>query len=226
MNSLELMHAVLAMKPGDRIPFCPAIYEHKGFLIGKTPSEICRDPKLLVEGLLAEYERYKPDFLTVGIDVYNVEAEALGCKIVYFDDTPDVPGVEDYPVKAPGDFEKLRIPNPATDGRMPLYLEAARELQARLGHQIKIRGAITGPFSLASELVGAENFIVLTMQNPQLTVKLMEFTARVAAAFGRLSSISESTRSSSIRAPCLRSAPRRFSRRSSPKCTSASSFPN
>ncbi|MDQ8183673.1 uroporphyrinogen decarboxylase family protein [Pelagicoccus sp. SDUM812005] len=185
MNSLELMNKVLSMEIGERIPFCPAIYEHKGFLIGKTPSEICRDPDLLVEGLLAEYERYKPDFLTVGIDVYNVEAEALGCKIVYFDDSPDVPGVEDFPIKKLSDIDKLSIPDPTKDGRMPLYLEAAKKLHAKLGHEIKIRGAITGPFSLASELMGAENFIVMTMQDPQYTVKLMEFTARVAAAFGK-----------------------------------------
>ncbi|EDY82200.1 Uroporphyrinogen decarboxylase family [Verrucomicrobiia bacterium DG1235] len=179
------MNKVLSMEIGDRIPFCPAIYEHKGFLIGKTPSEICRDPDLLVEGLLAEYERYKPDFLTVGIDVYNVEAEALGCKIVYFDDSPDVPGVEDYPIKNLADIDKLKIPDPTKDGRMPLYLEAAKKLHEKVGHEIKIRGAITGPFSLASELMGAENFIVMTMQDPQYTVKLMEFTARVAAAFGK-----------------------------------------
>ncbi|MBK1875461.1 uroporphyrinogen decarboxylase family protein [Pelagicoccus mobilis] len=185
MNSKELMTAVLKMEKGDRIPFCPAIYEHKGFLIDKTPSQICRDADLLVEGLLAEYERYKPDFLTVGIDVYNVEAEALGCKIVYFDDTPDVPGVEEYPVKTPEDFDKLTIPNPKTDGRMPLYLEAAKKLKEKVGHEVIVRGAITGPFSLASELIGAENFIVMTMQDPRFTVKLMNFTAKVAAAFGK-----------------------------------------
>lgn len=185
MTSLELMTEVLALRKGDRIPFCPAIYEHKGYLIDKTPSQICRSAELLVEGLEAELARYKPDFLTVGIDVYNVEAEALGCKIVYFDDSPDVPGVEDFPVKQRSDFDKLGIPDPTTDGRMPLYLEAAKEIQKRHGDHIKIRGALTGPFSLASELVGAENFIVLTMQDPQFTVKLMEFTARVAAEFGK-----------------------------------------
>ena len=185
MNSRELMTKVLKMEKGDRIPFCPAIYEHKGFLIGKTPSEICRDADLLVDGLLAEYERYKPDFLTVGIDVYNVEAEALGCKIVYFDDSPDVPGVEEYPVKTPEEFDKLTVPNPKTDGRMPLYLEAAKRLKEKVGDEIIVRGAITGPFSLASELIGAENFIVMTMQDPQFTVKLMNFTAKVAAEFGK-----------------------------------------
>lgn len=185
MNALELMNNVLSMKKGDRIPFCPAIYEHKGFLIDRTPSQICRNVDDLVAGLEAEYERYKPDFLTVGIDVYNVEAEALGCKIVYFEDSPDVPGVEDFPIKKPGDLDQLSIPDPTKDGRMPMYLEAAKRLQEKLGDQVKIRGAITGPFSLASELVGAENFIVLTMQDPQYTIRLMEFTARVAAAFGK-----------------------------------------
>lgn len=185
MTPLELMNEVLALRPGDRIPFCPAIYEHKGFLIGATPSRICRNEDLLLQGLEAEYERYRPDFLTVGIDVYNVEAEALGCEIVYFDDTPDVPGVLSYPIKQPSDIDKLRVPDPNADGRMPLYLSAAKKLHAKLGQEVRIRGAVTGPFSLASELLGAENFIVMTMQNPQYTMKLMEFTARVAAEFGK-----------------------------------------
>lgn len=185
MNSVALMEKVLNMEKGDRIPFCPAIYEHKGYLIGKTPSQICRNADLLVEGLVAEYERYHPDFLTVGIDVYNVEAEALGCKIVYFDDSPDVPGVEEHPIKEPGDLDKLSIPDPTRDGRMPLCLEAARQIQSQLGDQVKIRGALTGPFSLASEMIGAVNFIVMTMQDPQYTRRLMEFTAHVAAEFGK-----------------------------------------
>ena len=31
--------------------------------------------------------------LVIGIDVYNVEAESLGCKVVYFEDSNDCPGI-------------------------------------------------------------------------------------------------------------------------------------
>ncbi len=184
-TSRELMERVLRCEKGDRIPFCPAIYEHMGFLIGKTPSQIGRDPDLLVRGLLAAYETYHPDFLSVGIDVYNVEAEALGCQVVYFDDSPDVPGISDFPVKKPEDLDKLGIPDPTSDGRMPLFIEAAEETNRLLGDKIIIRGAVTGPFSMASELVGAENLIVMSLQDPPFIRKLLKFTATVAAEFGK-----------------------------------------
>ena len=67
----------------DRIPFSPAIYEHKFALINDLPSEVCRDTKLLVESVKTEYKTYHPDILVFGIDIYNVEAGALSCKINY-----------------------------------------------------------------------------------------------------------------------------------------------
>jgi hypothetical protein len=79
------MNLVLACRRADRIPFVPAIYEHKAALIGKTPSEVAQSEELLVYAALAEFETYRPDLLTVGMDVYNVEAEALGCKVKYYD---------------------------------------------------------------------------------------------------------------------------------------------
>jgi len=184
-TSKSLMEKVMVCEKGDRIPFCPAIYEHKGFLIGKSPSEICRDADLLVAGILKEREIYQPDFLTVGIDVYNVEAEALGCEVIYFDDSDDVPGVEKPIISTADDLARLAIPNPQTDGRMPLYLEAAKRIQAEVGHEVTVRGAISGPLSMASELVGAENFIVLTLQDPAFVRQLLKFTSEVAAEFGK-----------------------------------------
>src|SRR4030042_88094 len=76
-----------------RIPFVPAVYEHKARLVGRLPSEVCRSLELLLESLDKELEVYDPDMLVVGIDVYNVEAEATGCEIRSFDRSSDVPAV-------------------------------------------------------------------------------------------------------------------------------------
>ncbi len=184
-TSRELLETVLACEKGERIPYCPAIYEHKAYLIGKTPSQVCRDPELLLAALLKEYEVYRPDFMTVGIDVYNVEAEALGCKVIYFDDSADVPGVAEPLISTPGELANLTVPDPETAGRMPLYLEAAERLLELIGDQVIVRGAISGPLSMASELVGAENFIVMTLQEPEFVRRLMKFTAEVGVAFGK-----------------------------------------
>lgn len=79
------LELALKCEPQDQVPFVPAIYEHKAWFVGETPSRVCRDVHLLTTALLAEYERVQPDALTIGIDVYNVEAEAVGCKVTYYE---------------------------------------------------------------------------------------------------------------------------------------------
>ena len=47
----------------------PAIYEHKAALIGRHPHEVAASAELLTEAVLMEYATYRPDFITVGLDV-------------------------------------------------------------------------------------------------------------------------------------------------------------
>src|SRR5512136_1147961 len=118
MTKRERVQTVYGMQKADRVPFVPAIYEHKGALVGKSPSEICRNAEYLYSGLMRELEVYDPDMLVIGIDVYNVEAEALGCKVVYFDNSNDVPGIAEPIIDGPAALSKLGVPDPERDGRM------------------------------------------------------------------------------------------------------------
>jgi len=185
MTKRERVEAAYAFKPLDRIPFVPAIYEHKAALIGKSPSQICRNADLLYSGLVKELELYDPDLLVIGIDVYNVEAEALGCKVVYFDDSNDCPGIVAPIMDSPSSLDKLRLADPESDGRMPLYLEVAERMQAEVGDSMIVRGAVTGPYSMASELIGSETFVLLTMDDPTFARRLLDFCAQMTVEFGK-----------------------------------------
>lgn len=185
MTKRERVEAVYALKPADRIPFVPAIYEHKGALIGKSPSEICRNADLLYAGLLKELEVYDADMLVIGIDVYNVEAEALGCKVIYFEDSKDCPAVVEPVVHSPADLRRHGVPDPERAGRMPLYLEVAECLSREIGARIIVRGAVTGPYSMAAELIGAEQWVLLTVDDPGFAREVIEFCARVTVEFGK-----------------------------------------
>lgn len=185
MTKRERVEAVYALESADRIPFVPAIYEHKGALIGKSPSEICRNPDYLYDGLMRELETYDPDMLVIGIDVYNVEAEALGCKVVYFEDSDDCPGIVDPIVDGPSALDKLGVPDPERASRMPLYLEVAERLQRDIGASVIVRGAVTGPYSMAAELIGAEKFVLLTIDDPAFARQVIDFCARVTVEFGK-----------------------------------------
>ncbi len=168
--------------------FLPAIYEHKAWFIGSTPSAISRDAGLLARALLAEYEALKPDALAIGVDVYNLEAEACGCKVTFYDglDT-SIPGIKpgDHIVHVGDDLSGLKVPNPLTDGRMPVNIAAAREVRRALGENFWLRGSISGPFSLAISLVGAEALFLACLDNPDWVRSCLDYCGRVIREFAK-----------------------------------------
>jgi uroporphyrinogen decarboxylase len=185
MTKRERVERTYGFGHPDRPPFVPAVYEHKARLVGRSPSEVCRNGVLLYEACLKELEVYDPDMLVVGLDVYNVEAEALGCEVRFFDDTGDVPSIAAPLLGGPAELRRLKTPDPRRDGRMPVFLETASRLQREKGGEMVIRGAVTGPFSLACALAGTEEVLVATVEDPSFVSKLMEFCGGVSAAFGR-----------------------------------------
>ena len=178
----------LDCKEHGQVPFIPAIYEHKAWFVGETPSTVCRDVGLFTRAVLAEYEQVRPDALVVGIDVYNVEAEAIGSEVTYFDgDDICIPaiGTAGAVLKEGAPVESLKVPNPAKDGRMPLNLEVCRRIMKELGEVVPIRAAISGPFSLVANLVGAENLFLMTITDPQRVHELLNYAVQAAQGFGK-----------------------------------------
>ena len=184
MTKRERLERTLSLEPADKVPFVPAVYEHKARLVGRSPSEVCRSSDLLLEALEKELEIYDPDALTVGIDVYNVEAEAAGCEVRYFGRDPDVPAVAAPLLGGPGELGKLGRLDPARDGRMPLFVETAARLRKDRGRDLVVRGALTGPFSLASAVAGSEGLLVATVEDPAFVRGLVAWAARTAVDLG------------------------------------------
>jgi uroporphyrinogen decarboxylase len=77
------------------------------------------------------------------------------------------------------------MPDPKRDGRMPLNIEVARNVFKVLGKEVPIRGAVSGPFSLAAHLVGPEHLFMLTMTHPPLVRDLLSFSSEVIKRYGR-----------------------------------------
>jgi uroporphyrinogen decarboxylase len=67
---------------------------------------------------------------------------------------------------------------------MPLFLEAASRTAREAGKDLIVRGALSGPFSLASSLLGTADLLMATLDDPLFVRELLEFTGRVTAAFG------------------------------------------
>lgn len=184
MNSKELFKIMGEGKIPPVIPFIPTIFEHSAKVIGVTPSVIAQDEDLLVKSQLASYELYGHDLISVGVDIYNVEYEALGAKI-FFPENEELPSTQDVLVKEESDLEKLKVPDPETAGRMPMFLNAVDRINKKVGNEVTVNGTIVGPFTLAAIMRGFENFIMDLVLNPEFAFKLMEFSNKVSLAYAK-----------------------------------------
>ncbi|MBI2497385.1 MAG: hypothetical protein HYV75_05510 [Opitutae bacterium] len=184
----EIESVLLCAAPRAVPLFLPAVYEHKAWFIGSTPSAVSRDAALLTRALLAEHEALRPDALTVGVDVYNLEAEAVGCTVSFYEgaDT-SIPGIKPghHIVHVGDDLAQARLPHPLQDGRMPVNLAAARNVRRALGDNLWLRGAVSGPFSLAISLVGAEALFLACLDRPDWVRECLDYAARVIREFAK-----------------------------------------
>lgn len=156
----------------------PAIYEHKAALIGKSPVEVANSADLLAEAVLKEYEIYQADYITVGLDVYNIEAEALGAELTVpgENECPDLAGLL-YDLNDLPEFELPAIPD---SGRFNLLLEAGKKVQEEIGDKTAVRVAASGPVTLAAKLAGLEGLILSICMQDGNAEELLAFSAKIA----------------------------------------------
>lgn len=158
----------------------PAIYEHKAALIGRPPAEVANSAKFLTEAVLREYEVYESDYITVGLDVYNIEAEALGAQLT-------VPGENGCPDLASLLLDinslptELAIPAVPDAGRFNLLIEAGKNVRDAIGDRTKVRVAASGPVTMAAKLAGVEGLIMSLCMQDGYAVRLLEFTTGIAS---------------------------------------------
>ena len=99
---------------------------------------------------------YKPDGQPVVFDL-QLEAEVLGCGLVWADDCP--PSVSSHPLA-----DTMTVPCRCTlptaeSGRMPMVLSAMRRMKEAVGDTTALYGLLCGPFTLASHLRGNDIFM-------------------------------------------------------------------
>lgn len=171
MNSKERLAAVSKGEKPDRIPFLPTIFEHCASVIGRSPSEAALDMDLLVEAQVKAYEVYGHDSVTVGVDVYNIEAEALGCEIKFHDDN-SIPGVITHPFSNGIILDDIVFST--GKGRIGRILSAAERIKDRLSSEVGVGLGISGPFSISAELLGYEDIIMRCIDEDEELHRLLE----------------------------------------------------
>jgi uroporphyrinogen decarboxylase len=166
---------------GNPVSFCPSVYEHAARLIDRTPWEVSRDATLTAAGHIEAYRRYRHRPVVVGIDIYNLEAEAYGAVVEHPADA-GIPAISRPLCPDADDVLDLDPFNPRIAGRVPLLLEAARQV-ASACPDADVRVPVAGPFSIAVNLVGFESLLPAIALRPD---RVREALCHLAAGQARL----------------------------------------
>ncbi len=147
-----------------RIAFSISVYEHAARLINRSPWEVSRDGELMYQAQRRAYETYRHFPVVVGIDIYNLEAEAYG-GLVTRPDGNGIPAITEPALpslEAALDLEPL---DPHSAGRLPMVIEVGRRL-ARDLPDADVRIPVSGPFSIATSLFGLEALLTAVAAEP------------------------------------------------------------
>lgn len=176
MTGRDLVRSAMRLRDVERAPWVPFVGCHGGSLIGMDASAYLASAEAVVRGTAEAVRRYRPDGIPVFFDL-QVEAEALGCKLVWAPQNP--PAVVSHPLAEGKPLGGLEVPGPGS-GRLPVALEAARRLRA--AHpDLALYGLVTGPFTLALHLAGTDLF--MRMYDDEKSVHdLMGFCRQVSSA--------------------------------------------
>lgn len=154
MTGKERLRSAFRCETVDRIPWVPFVGCHGGALLNVSAADYLRSEELLVKGVQTAIDRYKPDGIPVAFDL-QIEAEMLGCDLVWAEQTP--PAVQSHPLAGGRPLDDLKVPT-ADAGRIKTVLAAASRL-CQANPDIALYGLVTGPFTLALHLMGTDIFM-------------------------------------------------------------------
>jgi len=163
------------------VDISPSVYEHAARFIGRTPWEVSRDGELLFEAHAEAYRYYRQTPIMPGIDIYNLEPEAYGAVV-------ERPIGENIPAIGRHIFDSTRallaLPplHPGRDGRIPMQIAAARRLRETFP-EADIRVPVSGPFSIASNLVGFDALLYEAAVEPDAVAGALLHLVDGQAAF-------------------------------------------
>jgi len=119
-------------------------------------------------------EEFQPDGIFPMMDL-SVEPEALGLKIEFPDNAP--PSVREHPIKDADALESLKRSWKGIGGRMPVFIDVVRRMSRSFP---VLKGAyVLGPFTLAGELVGVEDFLQMLFSDPGFAKEVLAFATQV-----------------------------------------------
>ncbi len=126
-----------------------------------------RDPKEMAKLSIASYKYTGIECVGVPFDL-TIETEILGGKVLWKDEKDFIPIAEPL-LNTNVNVEKLVYHDDLSKvGRVPVILEALELINTNVNDSLPIAAGITGPFTLAQNLIGATKFFEMLYTDPEV----------------------------------------------------------
>lgn len=180
MDSLQRMRATLSGEAADRVPVFPMVVAGTARWAGVPISRFATDPAVMADCLVSAQQRAGYDAIHVSLNV-TVEAQALGAPVEQPYD--ELPYVTAPLIAEPADLLRLKVPDPLSDGRLPVFVDAMQAVTREVGDSVYVTANIRGPMSMASQLRGVEPLLMDLIDAPDFVADLLAFCAEVGTVF-------------------------------------------
>jgi MtaA/CmuA family methyltransferase len=137
--------------------------------------EIHLDGHKMAAMAASTYELFGLESVVVPFDM-GVEAEALGCGVNYYEDAEGIlyPTISTKLADKVEDWDLQVPPNPLEQGRVPVVVDAIRELKESVGDEVPVGAWVLGPFTLAGQLLELDDLFKKSFKKPDLVNKILD----------------------------------------------------
>jgi len=130
------------------------------------------------QSLLGLVERFQPDAVFPLMDL-TLEANALGASVRY--DLMAPPSVDAHLIAGEADLEQVYPVDILRDGRITAFLETMRLMRTHF--TIPAAGYVIGPYTLASQLMGAGQAAKAVIRRQAFLEKVLDFSTHVIRTY-------------------------------------------
>lgn len=171
MSPIERAKAIMSGKDYDRVPFDPYLGEIKARYIGKSIKNYWLDEENLVSAEIEAFNKYGIDGMCIGPNAIGI-SEAIGAEICYPENGR--PYVKSSAIKNIKDVKYLDVINEKSKG-IEKYYNATSRIR-NIGDNIcPVSVSLSGPLTLASFILGSENFLKSTIKQPEDAYILLSY---------------------------------------------------
>jgi len=183
-TAMSRLRDTLRGAPKDRVPIIPMVSAWAAANFSDVPfPTLARDSKHIVDAQIRARE-------AVGYDAFfgyaesSPVSEAFGCK-VRFTEIGSVFEALPLTMTRLEDVDRLVVPDPLFDGRLPMILETVHGLNEYGGGEIPVFGGVAGPFTATCNILGVEKVLRMIYRIPQVLEALLDKVTSFLVVYGR-----------------------------------------